>query len=96
MGKPRRKWPDHPLVGKDVTYKRAGRTVPAKIVDAKPGPMMVDTSTFDQPEAKIYGTLLLKLQDLQTGLEFWAPPMQWDGTTGVGAADDKAQAVANG
>lgn len=91
MGKPKRKWPDHPLVGLKTTYKCNGSNLPVEVVDVRCGPMLLDTSSLDQPEAKIEGTIELRLRHTDTGAEFWSRPMVWDGKTGA-----QSKAVPNG
>ena len=88
MTKTKRKWPDHPLVGRKITFKRDGVSHPAEIVDVKHGPMMVDTSTFDQPEATIFGTLCARLKPENGNPEFWTPPFRYGEETTKGATDD--------
>lgn len=66
----KRKWPDHPGIGK--TIKCDGKEV--KVVDVKSGPMLVDTSAFDRPEATITGTLKLRVL-YPDGREAWLPPV---------------------
>ncbi|TXH74470.1 MAG: hypothetical protein E6Q88_04280 [Lysobacteraceae bacterium] len=81
MAKLRRKWPDHPLVGLKLTYKSNRAASQVEVVDCMPGPMLLDTSSLDQPEARIEGTLKLRLRHLDTGAEFWSLPLIWDGKT---------------
>ena len=92
MTKARSKWPDHPLVGRSVGYTKDGKSRSAEVVDVKSGPMMIDTSTFDRPTAKIFGTLKLRLKDSETGAEFWSSPLKWSGkstkTKKAGAAGE--------
>lgn len=88
----RRKWPDHPLVGRNVGYTKDGKSSSAEVVDVKSGPMMVDTSTFDRPTAKIFGTLQLRLKDAETGVEFWSSPVTWNGKSSM-KKTTKAKAV---
>lgn len=66
----KRNWPDHPGIGKIVTYNGDE----ARVVDVKAGPMLLDTSTLDQPSATITGTLRLRLK-LPAGNEVWTPPL---------------------
>ena len=91
MGKPRRKWPDHPLVGLKTTFKHKGHSSPVEVVDVRSGPMLLDTSSLDQPEAKIEGTIELRLRHVDSGAEFWSPPMRWDGKSGA-----QSKGAANG
>jgi hypothetical protein len=65
----KRNWPDHPGIGKIVTYNG----IEARVVDVKAGPALLDTSTLDQPSATITGTLRLRLA--LPGGEVWTPPL---------------------
>lgn len=76
--KPRRHWPDHPLVGRQITYRVGGNESKVQVVDVKAGPMFIDTSSFDRSNAAISGSLKLRLQHIDTGAEFWSPPVVWD------------------
>lgn len=80
---PKRKWPDHPLVGLKTTFRKDGVESPVEVVDVMAGPLLVDTSTFNRPEAKIIGTIRLRLKHIGSDAEFWSPPMEWDGKTGA-------------
>ncbi|MEQ1511638.1 MAG: hypothetical protein ABL934_03050 [Lysobacteraceae bacterium] len=71
--------PAHPLIGKKVNYKHNGISSECEIIAVKAGPMLIDTSTFDQPEAKIYGTLKARLKPAGGGLPFWTPPFEYKG-----------------
>lgn len=66
----RRNWPDHPGIGRTVTLDKVQVTV----VDVKSGPMLLDTSSLDQPEAKITGTLKLRVR-YPGGHEVWTAPV---------------------
>ncbi len=68
-------WNDHPLMGKQVSY--GDQKVPCTVVGIKAGPCLVDTSTFDQPEAKIEGTIKLQLK-MPGGHKFWTAPMKYE------------------
>lgn len=66
----KRNWPGHIGIGRRITYN--GK--PVTVVDVKAGPMMVDTSKFDQPDVEIEGTLKLKVLH-EGGAEEWTPPL---------------------
>lgn len=68
MGK--RNWPDHPGIGRTITFNGAA----VEVVDVKSGPMLFDTSSMDQPEANITGTLKLRVK-YAGGHEAWIPPV---------------------
>lgn len=70
----KRKWPDHPAVGRTILINCGQGPVEVKVVDVKCGPMMVDLSTFARPDAKITGTLCLRIK-YPGGHESWTPPM---------------------
>lgn len=70
----KRKWPHHPAVGRTISIDYGQGPVDVEVVDVKCGPLLVDTSTFDQPEAKITGTLCLRIK-YPGGHESWTPPM---------------------
>ena len=69
----KRNWPDHIGIGRVMAYGDQDVTV----VDVKAGPMLIDTSKFDQPSAPITGTLKLKIA-FPDGTEQWMPPMDGD------------------
>jgi len=68
-------WTDHPLFGKSLKFKDSAGLFDAVVVDVKRGPMLIDTSTFDQPEAKIEGTIKLQIKRADTGAVSWTPPL---------------------
>ncbi len=69
----KRNWPDHPAVGLQIGVRFGENRIEALVVDAKDDPMVVDTSTFDRPEADIRGTIILRIK-LPGGEEKWLPP----------------------
>lgn len=68
MGK--RNWPDHPGIGRTITFNSAA----VKVVDVKLGPMLLDMSSMDQPSANITGTLRIRVK-YPGGHEAWTPPV---------------------
>lgn len=66
----KKNWPDHPGIGKKMKMGDEDVTV----VDVKCGPMLLDTSTMDQPHATIHGTLKLKVR-YEGGAEVWTAPI---------------------
>lgn len=68
MSKTKRKWSDHPLVGRKIEYSYTENGVPhpAKIVDVKRGPM---------------GTICVRLKPDNGGPEFWTPPFEYNDET---------------
>lgn len=81
MAKTKRKWPDHPLVGRKITFKKNGESHPAEIVDVKCGPMFFNRSELSQPDVKIRGTLCVRLKPDSGEPEFWTPPFEYNEET---------------
>jgi hypothetical protein len=70
---------DHPLLGRKIHYEFGGASTECEVIDVKAGPMLIDTSIFDSPEAKIYGTLKARLKPVGGGLPFWTLPFEYEG-----------------
>ena len=71
----KRNWPEHPAVGLQLGVDLGGGAMRCKIVDAKAGPMLVDRSSFDKPDADVRGTIVLRVRT-PAGAERWLPPVE--------------------
>ena len=83
MAKTKRKWPDHPLVGRKITFQKNGQSLPTEIVDVKRGPIKIDTSAgyLDRPDLKFIGTMRARLKHDNGDPEFWTPPFEYNEET---------------
>jgi hypothetical protein len=66
---PKRKWPDHIGVGREITVTGTKVTV----VDVKPGKPFFYTEDLNKPHVEIHGTLHLRIK-YPGGHEEWTPP----------------------
>lgn len=76
-------WKTHPLFGRRMWYQTGKDRFEVEVVNVAAGPMMVDTSKFDQPEADISSTIKLQVRRLDGTGTFWTAPMKYKPTEAV-------------
>lgn len=68
---------NHPLIGKECTYRDGETEVQCKIVAVKAGPMVADGNS-PVGSVRVKSTIKLQMQPIAGGPKMWSAPMHYE------------------